>query len=153
VSRFLDRLSRLYRELGTADASLVIVARALETATGGYLRIRRYYLFSQPVAAIPAMPPRRGTGIRVREIGPDDAALAGFPRPPGEIAARFASGAHCLVAEVDGEVAGFLWYALDTWDDPETDVLYHLHPSQSTAWDFDVYVAPEHRIGFVFYKL
>jgi len=135
------------------DLLIVLISRALTGLSRDRIDLRRYYLFSQPLQSIPSLPSRRGANISIRKIDPDDPVTAGFPRPADQVAARFAAGAECYVAEVDQELAGFLWFVAGRWDDPESDVMYQPHPPANSVWDFDVFVAEQHRLSFVFYKL
>ena len=89
----------------------------------------------------------------MRRVDSTDAIVAAFPRPSAEVAARFAAGSQCLVAEIDGKLAGFLWLHFEPYDDPEAGVRFVPQPRGATAWDFDVYVEPTQRVSFTFSKL
>ena len=149
----IARFQACLRRLGPTDCVLHCMARAAHVVSGGVITIRRYYLFSQPLAAIPTSPSHRGASIAVRRITQTDPAVGRIPRPARELVGRFASGSECLLAEMDGNVVGFLWLHFGAYDDPEAGVRFVPSPAGSTAWDFDVFVDPEHRAGFAFHRL
>lgn len=143
--------AELVRRAGLADASVEIGARALAAVTFQRVQVRRYYVTAQPLRA--AAGRARGASISVREALAGDAIVGALPRPAAEIAARFAAGSHCLVAESDGRLIGFLWLHFGDYLDPEDGVLFSPAPAAETVWDFDLWVAPEHRAGFAFHRL
>jgi hypothetical protein len=149
IARFHDCL----RRFGPADCLLHCMARAAHVVSRGVVTIRRYYLFSQPLAAIRPGASHRGASIAVRRVAPTDPAIARMPRPAAELAGRFAAGSECLLAEREGNMVGFLWLHFGAYEDPEAGVYFVPSPSGSTAWDFDVFVAPEHRASYAFLRL
>lgn len=46
----------------------------------------------------------------------------------------------------------FLWLIFEAYNEDMARIRYRL-PNQEYVWDFDVYVYPEHRLGFTFAKL
>jgi len=89
----------------------------------------------------------------VRRLLPGDDVLAAFPRPPEVYAARFGQGAICFGALVEGEAAGFIWFTLGAYEEDEVHCTFDPVPHGTTAWDFDVYVAPRYRYTSVFARL
>ena len=122
-------------------------------ATGGAVRLHKYYFFSQPVNAEPWLPAGRGATIQVREVLRTDPLLRDLPRPPWVIPYRFDQGAICLAALKEQVCVGFLWMLLGAYKEDEVRCLFIPSPKGATAWDFDVYVAPEHRGGLVLARL
>ncbi|AVR96923.1 GNAT family N-acetyltransferase [Pseudoduganella armeniaca] len=76
----------------------------------------------------------------------------GYPRPRDVLARRLREGSHSLAAWRDGELAGFLWYQFDAYQEDEVRARYQL-PSRRSAWDYDVYVQPHLRLGPTFARL
>jgi GNAT superfamily N-acetyltransferase len=149
----MNKLRALIQTHGLIDAIIHIVSRVVRAASLGKCELRRHYFFSQPVRTIPLLPARRGANISVRAAAPDDAIVASFPRPQPEIAARFACGAECLVAEISGTLAGFFWLQAGGFWDEEVGSHFSPSPAAITVWDFDMYVDPKHRGGLVFARL
>jgi GNAT superfamily N-acetyltransferase len=143
---------RTRAELGTREALFYGVDRGLRALSGGRARLVRYRLLAQPITAPPAAG-RTGGSIRVREVTAADPVTARFPRPPEVIARRFADGATCLVAESKGRFVGFLWLAFGAYDEDEVRCRYVLADPARSAWDYDVYVVPEFRLGRAFVRL
>ena len=46
-----------------------------------------------------------------------------------------------------------LWLCLGPYDEDEVRCRFVCEPEENTVWDFDVYVCPEARAGFVFARL
>lgn len=142
------------RELGWFDAALLGTKRLVERITGGGARLIKYRLVAQPVATAPRLSGRRGRSIVVRPVTPGEISLlAAFPRPPSVLNARFHQGAECLVAFSGDEPIGFLWFTLGDYDEDEVRCRYKMAPPRATAWDFDVFVVAEHRLGPAFLRL
>jgi hypothetical protein len=138
------------RELGGLNAALYWTSRAAAAATGGRARIVKYVLVAQPVPPPSGVASAR-TGIA--RVLPGDPIVAQFPRPTAVIAQRFASGAVCYAARGNGRFTGFIWLKRNGYDEDEVRCRYDTEPRASTAWDFDVYVDPAHRMGRTFVRL
>lgn len=147
------RIRNVYRDFGFSEGTLYLAANALARITGGRARIIRYHLVAQPVPTSSNDLLRANGKTVVRHIAKNDPVVASFPRPPEVIAQRFASGATCLVAEVGGRFAGFLWLAHNAYEEDEVRCRYELIPSDLCAWDYDVYVEPDFRVGRTFSRL
>lgn len=154
-----QKVRELVRECGFADATLISIFRIVRVVSCGTVLIRKYYLFTQSWDFIPVLPTRRGNSIRLRLITGNDlangneSALLRFPRPKQELRARLSEGAECIIAELGEKVAGFLWFSASSFVDQETGIQFEIRPEGASAWDFDVFVAPEFRGTPVFYRL
>lgn len=148
----IQRLRQSIRNVGLGNTLLYEVDRVLSTVTRGGVRLHRYYFVSQPVPAKPLLSPSRGKNIALRWVDSIEPLPADL-RPVEVLKNRFAAGAHCLLAEIDGRFAGFLWLQLTPYHEDEVRSIYHPQPPRHTAWDYDVYVDPAARVGFTFAKL
>lgn len=147
--RARETLSRL----GKLEGSLYLVARALEALSKGKIRLVRYYLVAQPTSGTQVASITHPPGSDVDFCPPDDPFLSVFPRPPSVITQRFQRGHACLRARSKGAFAGYLWLARGHYDEDEVRCCYVLDESDRSAWDYDIYVAPEYRIGRTFARL
>ena len=109
-----------------------------------------YRFLVQPVPSSPRQGTARGQQYAFRLLTRPDPALAALGRPDAVIAARFAQGAHCLLASREQALAGCIWFVRCQYREDEVRVHYVLEPD--CVWDFDVYVAPAERMGFLFAK-
>ena len=142
------------RQLGAIDTGLYALKMILEHATRGRVRLVKYHLMAQPVSIGQLLPEHRGRDILVREAGLDDPLLKQAPGRSSEtLQARFEAGAHCLIAELDGEFAGFLWLIKGEYAEDEVRCTFRPEPAGASVWDFDVFVSPRHRLSPVFLKL
>ena len=148
----IKRIAHTLRELGTTEATIYFVGRLLSGLSAGRLQTVRYHIVAQPVPAAVDRP-RPSTTCLVRQITSDDPVVARFPRPTHVIARRFEQGSACFVAENGGRFAGFLWLARNAYEEDEVRCCYELASPESCAWDYDVYVEPEFRIGRTFSRL
>lgn len=144
---------RRLRTLGVGNVSLLALKRVLARASLGRAQLFKYRLVAQPVPADRWLSPRRGADIDVRLLAADAPELASLPRPSSVIAARFRQGAECLCASRGGEAVGFLWYTVGDYHEDEVRCRFSPRPREITAWDFDVYVDPAHRLGPAFLRL
>lgn len=145
--------SQLIQQLGWLNTILYIFSRLLSMISHRRIRLYKYYLIAQPVAEKPFFHSGKEGSIVIREINEEDDVTQFFPRPANVIKSRFRSGAKCLVAFKDNEFIGFLWLLFDDYQEDEVRARFSPSPSEQTAWDFDVYVAPNFRLGRAFARL
>lgn len=141
------RLRQTFQRLGVFEGSLYLCDRAARRLTGGRARLIRYLIVAQPLGRAATIALRAGGATRVEPAGPTSPYAAAFPRPPGVIAARFASGASCIVATVKDQFAGFLWWQRNRYEEDEVRCSFVLADASASVWDFDVYVEPRYRLG------
>jgi hypothetical protein len=153
----MTRLLAFFREsvnsLGAANGLLATLARALDWASGGRCRLFKYYFVAQPVPARRADGARRASKTRIYRVSAGDGIIQQFPRPPQNIAKRFADGAVCYAAEQASRFVGFIWIKQDSYREDEVRCHYVLQPPTRLAWDFDAYVAPDFRMSRAFVQL
>lgn len=149
----MRRLKNAIDELGWVNGCAYLLARLLSVVSFNRVALQKYYFVAQPVAHKRWLSLRRGNSIVVQRVLPSDPVVHAFPRPPAVVAARFAQEGICLAASKDDEFIGFLWLTLGPYQEDEVRCRYIPLPENHTAWDFDVFLHPEHRIGIAFLKL
>src|SRR5262245_16818522 len=153
MRRILSSIRESLASLGWGNGLLAIAARAVDRLSRGRCRIYKYLFVAQPVPATSLAPPLNESRTRIYRATPGDGIIATFPRPPEIIAQRFRNGAVCLVAERAQSLAGFIWIQRQSYCEDEVRCDYLLDPAAELAWDFDAYVAPEHRMSRAFAQL
>lgn len=148
----LRRILSPFREFGTIAGLLYLADRALSSLSPR-LRVYAYELMVQPIPDQPLLAPRRASSIEVREISPDDPALAAMPVPAAVIAARRRQQATCLGAFKKGELIGYMWFSPRQYEEDEVRCTYLLDPPAQSVFDYDFYIFPEHRMGRGFASL
>lgn len=141
----VGKLRALVRQMGAWNSLLYLVSRVLDRASGGRVRLIKYYIVAQPIAVSALLRPDAKTELRFTEAG--DPLIRHFPRPTEVIARRYADGARCITATVNGTFAGFIWWQHDRYEEDEVRCTYVLEQPQHSVWDYDVYVAPDFRLG------
>lgn len=145
-----QKLRTLFRDLGARDGILYLMQRLLCRLPGDPALLK-YYLIAQPVTALPATTPG-STNYRFRYVEQSEYELDWFPRPTHVVHARFEQGARCLVGFDGPKAIACLWYIKGPY--MEDTVRCRFTPDSATdtacAWDFDVYVLPEYRLGRAF---
>lgn len=129
-------INRLAAKLGMRQACLV-----------------KYLITRQEVVALGEQTLGRVRGIEVRELLCDDPLCQQLGRPNEVIQARFAQGGHCYAAFRKGELAGFMWLNFGQYQEDEVRCTFILSPAEESAWDYDVFVFPQHRLSFTFLRL
>ena len=135
--------------IGYWNAALLALSRVLDSLCGGRVRIVKYNITVQPVVAPADGRVRAGT-FEMSWIDAGSPLLAEVDRPQEIIRSRFAQGARCLAAANKGRLAGFLWFVVGPYDEDEVRVRFVPLPQGRVAWDFDVMVKPEYRMGRLF---
>jgi hypothetical protein len=148
-----DEVYQMLQRWGWLNTSLFALNKLFGIVSKGSVRIYRYYLIAQPVTKASLLPPGRGRKIEIRVIHSQDEITRQFPRPAAAIEARFKQGAKCLVAFKEGQFIGFLWLLLGSYQEDEVRALFTPLPLNHAAWDFDVYVGPNFRLGLAFPRL
>lgn len=139
--------------LGWLNGGLYALARLAALVFRGRVRVFKYYFVAQPVAKTAWLPSRRGRDLEIRQVFEFDPLIKQFPRPDWAAPYRFRQGAVSFAALKTGALVGFLWLVLGPYREDEVRCRYIPLSLGKSAWDFDVYVAPEHRNGIVFLKL
>jgi len=111
----------------------------------------KYYLVAQPVP--PESPKRRPHKLKIVEVSQADYDYSWFPRPPEFIDARYDQGALCFVAFSDGQPTACLWLIQGGFFEDTIRAQFSPQPTECTAWDFDVFIHPEYRLGRTFMHL
>ena len=145
-----QRLHRLVRELGPGVSFLYgcdRLLRRLHPRCGLH-----YYCFvAQALALQPRLPAHRGKAFTFRLLTAMEPVLDSLGRPNAVLHERFAQGAQCLLATQNQALAGCIWFVRAVYAEDEVRVDYLL-PGDDCVWDFDVYVAPAQRLGYLFAK-
>ena len=145
----LRRVLAPFREFGLAAGAVYLADRALR-ALSPRCGLYCYELMAQPVPAGPLLPARRTAALQFVEIGRGDADVARMPARPEIKAQRYEQGARCLGVRRGGELIGYLWLAFGRHEEDEVRCTYELAEPARSAFDFDLYLFPEHRQGTAF---
>lgn len=127
--------------------------RALARLTGAACRVHLYRLLVQPGGAAPRLPERWRGAVAVRPAAGEEAEALAIEVPAAEIRARFARGDAGFAAWHGGRAIGHLWLSLGPYDETEVRCRFRPAPEGLTAWDYDLYIAPDHRGGPAFAAL
>jgi hypothetical protein len=138
--------------LGWFTGTLYVVAIALRRFCP-FISIEQYYVVAQPVTARRLLPEKRGKGILVLQIERDHPLIPQLQRPRDEIVRRFAGGAVCFVATREDRIIGHLWVTQSPYREPVHRCKFSPQPPGRTAWDFDMWIAPDERLGLAFARL
>lgn len=136
--------------IGFWNTVLFAISRILRTLCGDRVRIVKYYITVQPVVAESGDQWTRTGTFEIAWAEAGCPMFAEVERPAEVISARFAQGARCLVAASKGRLAGFLWFVVGPYDEDEVRVRFVPGPPGLAAWDFDVMVMPQFRMGRLF---
>ncbi|WP_432377866.1 hypothetical protein [Duganella sp. P38] len=146
-----ERLRLTIAQLGWLNAALYWLARVLARTSGGRCSLYRYIFVAQYVSDTP-ITPLRGADIHITSPGAGDLLPKDYPRPAEVVRDRYAQGSRTLSAWRNGRLAGFIWLIQHAYQEDEVRVRYLL-VSPHASWDYDVWVRPEERLGWVFRRL
>jgi len=147
-----SKVRRLIQELGVSRALLYGIGYSLSHFTGS--KHIYYYLFSaQPVPAQGLIDRAPSRSIRIATVPQQGYDQRWFPRPADVINTRYEQGAMCFVAFKNDEPVGCLWLVFQQYNEDEVACCFRPEPADSVAWDFDLYIAPEHRVSRLFVYL
>jgi hypothetical protein len=145
----LKRIAAPFREFGLAAGLMYVSGRMLQ-ALSPRLGLRVYDLVAQPVSAQAPEGPRRGQELTMRRLHPGDPEVNVMPARPEIKESRFRQGAICLGAFRGPNFIGHIWFALSGYEEDEVRCTFETLPPAQTAFDFDLYIFPEYRMGRAF---
>ncbi len=148
LAALTQKLRQNVRQLGWWDAAFYFLGLALRPVG---IRLYKYEFVAQPIAAN-ELARGRGKAIDVRLVTEQGGVPLDYPRPDHVVADRFQQGAFTLQAWKGEQLAGFLWLLHRGYREDEVRADFRLASSDS-VWDFDVYVAPEFRLGPTYLRL
>ena len=148
----MERLRSIFSELGLATGLVYLTALMFRKFLP-FFSVERYYVVAQPVPARALLPERRGKNISVHLIKTDHPLLASLPRPQEELARRFSGGAVCFLAMRDEQIVGYLWVTQSPYREPVHRCEFDPCPSRQIAWDFDMWIQPDERLGLAFVRM
>ena len=104
----------------------------------------------QPISAKPLLPANLAKNLSFQEIGRGHADIALMPAREDIKALRFEQGARCIGAYRKGQLIGYLWYCVGSYEEDEVRVTYELVDRDASVFDFDLFVMPQYRLGVGF---
>jgi hypothetical protein len=143
------KVTDLIQELGLWRSLTYGLDRVLKSQNAG-LRLFHYDIIIQPVAKKRLVPTSLGRSIEVRQMREGDGELELMPVPMAVIQKRFSQSAICLGAFESSKLIGYLWLCLGAYEEDEVRCRFEPQPIGKVAWDFDMFVWPEHRHGLAF---
>lgn len=141
------------RRMGFVNWFAYATDRVLAMASGGRIRARALWFYAQPVDLIPRVTARPGDRISTKVVSPAELPEGTFGRTEGAFAQRFDQGAVCIAALRDAELIGFMWLQFDVLSEHLFRCDFVPYPHGRTAWDFDLFVAPDFRLTRAFARL
>lgn len=145
-----NRINQSVTQLGWLNASLYLLGRLLSRISNDRCAIYKYYFVAQGIG-FGKLCRGRGKKINVRRYLIFEELPPAYPRPSEILRQRYMRGALSLAAFSDDNLIGFLWLSFIGYQEDEVRAHYNLAEGQ--AWDFDVWVTPETRVGLVFSRL
>jgi len=149
----LSKIKKTTSEIGPKNTFFYLFHRLLSSISSERIKLLIINIALQPITETPSIPIKFGRNIDVAEISANDAVINQFPRPKHVTLQRFSSGAKCFVAYNKGEFAGYIWCTSKTFKENDIRCDYTPYPDNLVTWDFDLYIEPKYRLGFVFAKL
>lgn len=141
------------RAMGSIGWLLYVADRLLTRASRGRAHLWCFLFYVQPVSQRAVLPPASNAAFRVARIESGEIETAAFQRPPGAIKERFASGSICIAARKADKLQGFMWLHFGVLKERLVACDFEALPGETTCWDYDFEIFPEHRLGRTFVRL
>jgi len=148
----MQRFRSIFSEFGLVTGLMYLTALMFRRFLP-FFSVEKYFVVAQPVATSALLPERRGQNISVHVIKTDHPLLASLPRPREELARRFSGGAVCFLAMRDEQIVGYLWVTQSPYREPVHRCEFDPCPSRQIAWDFDMWIQPDERLGLAFVRM
>jgi hypothetical protein len=147
---WLHKAKGVFKEFGPVRAWLYLAQRAFGLIGG---EIYFYEFVAQAVAPEPFLRNGRGRTIAVRRLSVGDLAFETMSLKRHVIEYRTKQHAICMGAFVEEKMIGYLWLCLGPYQEDEVTCKFIPSPAAHAAWDFDVYLLPQYRLGLGFLRL
>mgnify|MGYP000152550224 CR=1 FL=1 len=145
----LKKLNAIFKEIGIVVGFLYLADRCL-TKISPNLRILCHAFMVQPIPNKPLLPNNLTRSFECHEIKRGDPNLTLMHPPPEIIESRFNQKATCLGVFKNNTFIGYIWFSFSEYIEDESRCKYILNPENSSVFDFDFYIFPEHRLGLAF---
>jgi GNAT superfamily N-acetyltransferase len=152
IVRLFASIPATLKDLGLLNALLYWADRLSDACSGGKFRVRRYLFVVQALQSSPGGRAGGGT-LAIRPLLAEDIGAIRFPVADQEIRRRLAQGSMCLLAEITGQFAGYIWLHVGAYPEDEVRCHFEPWPAERVCWDFDVYVEPRFRATRTFLRL
>jgi hypothetical protein len=136
--------------IGLWNAVLFAISRLSTTLARNRIRLVKYYFTAQPVSVSDREGSTRSGTFDFAWADANCKLLQQADRPAPTLASRFAQGARCLVAAKQDDLAGFVWFVTGPYEEDEVRARFVPEPAGEAAWDFDVTIMPQYRMGRLF---
>lgn len=138
-----------FKEFGLGAGFLYVLDRVLRSLSPR-LGLYVYELMVQPITGRAMLPGNLAKNLSFTEIGRGHPDVALMPAREDIKAQRFEQGARCLGVYRKGTLIGYLWFCFKRYEEDEVRCIYVLSEPETSVFDFDLYVMPEHRLGIGF---
>jgi hypothetical protein len=152
IEKKLDRARYLARTLGWRTTLLYALSLVLNRSMP-FLSVGKYLVVARPVTERRLYAGKRSDSIEILQFDSEHPFISALPRPPEEIARRFAGGAVCFLARRDNRTTGHLWVTMSSYCEPVHRCQFAPQPPGKVAWDFDMWISPEERMSPTFARL
>ncbi|MFO1217469.1 MAG: hypothetical protein U1E89_03690 [Burkholderiaceae bacterium] len=143
------RFAGPFKEFGAA-VGLLYVAHRLLSALSPRFALHYFEIMAQPITGKPLLASGLARNLSFRELHSGDPEITLMPAREDIKADRFRSGARCLAAYRKHQLLGYMWLAFERYREDEARFTFELAAPKESAFDFDFYVFPEHRMGIGF---
>jgi hypothetical protein len=150
MEKLRQRWIEVGQPLGRAAFAYSLLETAFDRMFGTKLRFRAYQLYLQP---LPSIDTRLRAGYLIEEVFRGDKRLEQFPRPSNVIAQRWDQKSRCFLLRRDESILGFAWFCFGAYLEDDVNCVFRLRPEDRLAWDYDIFLFPEHRLGRAFQQL
>ena len=149
IGRFVTSWRTAARTFGIVLGPLYLLDRALRRLSprsGIYV----YDFMAQPVVDKPLLSASLSKNLNFRAIDREDPVLAEMPLSNEVVEARFRQRSVCFAAFHKEALIGYIWFRFGDYEEDEVRCTYDIPKDRSSAFDYDLYVVPERRMGIGF---
>jgi hypothetical protein len=145
----LARLKSPFQEFGFFGGLIYALDRFAQRLSPN-LRLYFYELLAQPIPETPFLPRGLSKAVEMREIQRGAPEIALMPARPEIKESRFRQDAICLGAFQKNQFIGYIWLCFNSYEEDEVRCTFVLPEGAQAAFDFDLYLFPEYRMGLGF---
>ena len=146
----LSNLAALYEELGTGAFFAFCIHKAL-SRVGKKNAFQYYHFYSQPIGPSQAHNPKRTSAFTFTWHESFSPLMLQLPRPEHRLRDRFKQKTTCVLGAKGGQLVSCAWFAYEGYEEDEVWCRYEFPNSPDSVWDYDVFVAPDYRLGRAFH--
>jgi len=149
----LQVIQSALRHFGIFNGCLYLFNQLSKKMFGDGVILEKFYIYAQPLTQEKILPVKKAGKYKLINLKRESTDLRIFGRPTKVIEDRYDKGGQCIGCFKNDKLLGYIWFTFESYNEDVVRCVYIPYPKETTCWDYDIFIEPKYRIGFVFAAL